>query len=335
MNVLMATCSALVLTGSFIPGDADEPKPASAERPASTASQGARSVDENAIHAMVDSFLRAYNAGDAKALASQFTEDAEVVDVDGTRHHGRDVIEKLFTATFTGSPGVRMTATVDSLRFLSADVAKEEGRSTMTPASGGPVSRRYTVLYVKRGDRWLHDSVREEPELQIRPHDRLKELEWMVGDWVDEGADSEVQVTCRWSDDENYLLRTFTVKVRGKAVMTVSQRIGWDPLNRQIKSWEFDSEGGYGEGLWTRDGKRWTVEHAGVLADGQTASATRIMVLENANRVRWTSTEQVVGGQPAPEGEAYVMVRRPPPPAPSPNAEPNVSPTPSTPRRTR
>ena len=32
--------------------------------------------------------------------------------------------------------------------------------------------------------------------------------------------------------------------------MTVTQRIGWDPAAKQIRSWEFDSEGGFGEGTW-------------------------------------------------------------------------------------
>ena len=35
---------------------------------------------------------------------------------------------------------------------------------------------------------------------------------------------------------------------RANPVMTISERIGWDPLSRQIKSWVFDSRGGYGDG---------------------------------------------------------------------------------------
>ena len=41
----------------------------------------------------------------------------------------------------------------------------------------------------------------------------------------------------------------FVIHVQGKPVMNVTQRIGWDPLTKQIKSWVFDSDGGYGDAL--------------------------------------------------------------------------------------
>src|SRR5439155_3039751 len=143
-----------------------------------------------------------------------------------------------FAETFAASPGVRIALEIGAIRFLNPDAAKEEGRTLVTPAKGSPVSRPYTVLFVRRDGRWLISSVREEPDLLVRLHDRLKDLEWMIGEWVDEGSDSVVRVKCRWSEDQNFLIRSFTVKLQGKPVMTVSQRIGWDPLARQIRSWE-------------------------------------------------------------------------------------------------
>ena len=106
---------------------------------------------------------------------------------------------------------------------------KRAARSSR-PAKGGPAThRRYTALLVKRDGNWLLSSVREEPDPMVSPHDRLQVLAWMLGDWIDEGPDSVVRVNCRWSDDGNFLIRTFTVKHQGKDVMTVTQRIGWDP----------------------------------------------------------------------------------------------------------
>src|SRR5438270_13780731 len=96
--------------------------------------------------------------------------------------------------------------------------------------------------------------------------------------------------------------------------MTVSQRIGWDPLARQIRAWEFDSEGGFGEGKWSRDGERWVVKHTGVRPEGTTASATNAMDRERPDLVRWVSTDRVVGDESVPEDDAYVLVRVPPPP---------------------
>jgi hypothetical protein len=209
---------------------------------------------------------------------------------------------------------VRIAIEIDAIRFLGPEVAKEEGRTLVTPAKGAPEARRYTVLYVRRDGRWLISSVREETEPLVRPHERLKDLEWMIGEWVDEGSDSIVRVDCRWSEDGNFLMRHFTVKMQGRPVMTVTQRIGWDPLARRIRSWEFDSEGGFGEGTWSRDGDRWVVKRTGVRPEGTTASSTNITWRERPDRVRWTSTDRVLGEESVPDGENFVMARVPPPP---------------------
>jgi uncharacterized protein (TIGR02246 family) len=276
----------------------------------------AMTADERAVRASAESFARAYNAGDARALAAQFAPEAVVVEADGSRYRGREAIESEFAESFRTEPGVKIALSIDSIRFPSPDVALEEGRSTLTAASGGaPLYRRYSVVHVKQDGKWLLDSVREEDEPMVRPHDRLKVLEWMLGEWTDEGSEGLGRTVVAWSKDGNYLLRTLTVHVRGEGVATISQRIGWDPLTKQIKSWEFGSDGGHGEGLWTRDGARWIIKHTGVTPDGRTGSATHVLALEKPNRVRWTSIDRIVGGAAVPDEPPFTMVRTPPAPA--------------------
>jgi uncharacterized protein (TIGR02246 family) len=278
------------------------------------ATRPAQSADEKAIRAVDDVFISNYNKGDSKALAALFTDDAEVVEPNGDRYQGRAPIEQSFADTFAAQKGIKLAFEIEGIRLLSPDVAKEDGRSLITPATGAPESRVYTVLFVKRDGHWLISSVREEGDPFVRPHDRLKDLEWMVGDWIDEGADSVVRLHCQWSEDENFLFRTFTVKAQGKPVMTVTQRIGWDPVSRQVRSWEFDSEGGFGEGKWSRDGDRWVVKSTGVRPEGTTASATNVMFRERPDLVKWSSTDRVIGDESVPDDLAYVLVRVPPPP---------------------
>ena len=146
----------------------------------------------------------------------------------------------------------------------------------------------------------MYSSVREEHPTGLAHHERLKELEWMVGEWLDESSDSIIHATCRWSDDKNFLLRDFVIHVQGKPVMNVTQRIGWDPLTKQIKSWVFDSDGGYGDALWTRNGNQWIIKSTGVLPDGRIATATNILTRTGPNAARWASTERTVGGQVDP-----------------------------------
>lgn len=282
---------------------------------------------ESAIRTLEEGFVRDYNQGDSKAVAALFTEDAEVVDIEGRHYQGRDVIEQGFAATFAASKGAKIGLEIYAIRSLSPDVAQEQGRSVVTPIEGSPLSRLYTVLYVKRGGRWLVSSVRDDPDPLVPPHERLKDLEWMIGDWLDEGDDSLVRLTCRWSDDRNYLLRTFSVQRAGKPVLSVSQRIGWDPLARQIRSWEFDSAGGFGEGRWTRDGERWIVKHTGVQPEGKTASSTNTMTRERSDLVRWVSTERVIGAELVDDDISYILVRVPPRPGPPASGRPTSSPS--------
>lgn len=319
---------------------ASQPKtqapPATAKPDAAKAGQLEPSEDQKAIHALDEAFTREYNNADSKALAARFTEDAEITEADGARYEGRALIEQSFADTFAANKGVKLALEIDTIRLLSPSAAKEEGRVVLKPAAGSPVSRLYTVLYVKRDGRWLIASVREESDPFVPPHDRLSDLAWMLGDWVDEGPESVVHANCRWSEDKNFLIRTFTVKRQGKPVLTVTQRIGWDPLARQVRSWEFDSEGGFGEGKWTRDGERWIVKHTGVRPDGATASATNVMARERPDLIRWTSTDRIVGDESLPSDEVYALVHVPPAPGMQPKTEAAPSsPNPNTTRSPR
>jgi uncharacterized protein (TIGR02246 family) len=301
-----ATLASVVPLGSSI-----GPRQARSQPAAPPANQAEH---EKAIRAVDDAFVRDYNRGDSKALAALFTDDAEAIEADGARFQGRDAIERRFAETFAASPGVKIAIEVGSIRLLSPDVAREEGQTVITPAKEARLVRPYTVLFVKRDGRWLYSSIREEPDPLVSPHDRLRELEWLIGDWLDQAPESEVRVNCRWSEDGNFLIRSFSVKQRGKPVMTVTQRIGWDPLAHRIRSWEFDSEGGFGEGTWSRDGERWVIKHSGVRPEGIAASSTNVMVQERTDLVRWSSTDRVLGSESIAGTQSYVLVRIPPPP---------------------
>ncbi len=124
-------------------GTCDDPNTRSTGQPAATTAPD--SSNEQAIRAASAAFVRAYNAGDVKALATLFTEDAECADEHGNLISGT----KSITENFAAKPGGNMEVEIDSIRFLTPEVAKEEGRCTIKPdGSGPPEVSRYTVLYV-------------------------------------------------------------------------------------------------------------------------------------------------------------------------------------------
>ncbi len=189
---LVAACAALLVWVGRFGASAARSEPA--QQPpgpgGSTAAAGAPvaappSADEKAIRAFDDELARAYNRGDSKALGAMFTEDAETTEADGERFQGRALIERRFAETFAASPGVTIAIEPESIRFLGPDVAREEGQTVINPPKEARLVRPYTAMLVKRGGRWLLSSVREESDEMVGPHERLKELEWMVGDWVE------------------------------------------------------------------------------------------------------------------------------------------------------
>jgi uncharacterized protein (TIGR02246 family) len=274
-----------------------------------------RPEDEKVLMSTVRAFVQAFNAGDATKLATLFTDDAEIVDENGDRVSGRENLQEEYQALFEESPRSTIKVSVQSLRFLGDSTAQEEGQTRIFPSGGGPPSvRRYTVLYIKQGGAWKYASVREEHDSTLLSREHLQELAWLIGDWIDEDPSAVVHTHCDWSPDGNFLLRDFTVHIQGKPAMTVHERIGWDPLAKQVRSWVFDSEGGFGGGLWTREGDRWIIKSSGVVSDGKVASATHEIAKLNAQQYRWTARDRVVGGRAELEKEEFILVRQPPRP---------------------
>ncbi len=306
-SVALAVIGICASSASFALAQAPATKPASSEA-------------EKALDQVAGAFAQAYNAGKAKDVAELYAKDAELIDENGDRVVGRPAIEEVYALLFRDQPGSKISIAKESVRFLTPDVATEEGLTSLKVGGKAEVEeiRRYRLIYVKQAGKWLYSSVREEHEPFLPPHERLKSLAWLVGDWIDESSDSTVYVSCHWSDDKNFLLRDFVIHVQGKPVMKVQERIGWDPLTRQFKGWVFDSEGGHSENHWSRQGDAWTIKSNGVLPDGRVVSATHVLSRRGSQTIHWTSVERTVGGHTAADVDDFVMVRHPPKPASSP-----------------
>ncbi len=191
-------------------------------------------------------------------------------------------------------------------RFASsvADMAVEEGMATVTHGPDEPAQRTpYSVVYARQDGKWLTASARDLPDDTPTPEEQLKQLQWMIGEWVDESPEALVMTSYRWTDNQCYILSEFKVQIGGRPVMTGTQRIGWDPLAKTIRSWVFDSEGGFGEGIWTREGNQWIVKRTGVTRDGKTASSTNIITQVSKDRMTWQSRDRIVGGEKTPDIE--------------------------------
>lgn len=287
---------------------------------AQEATQGTKQVadvepakNEAAIRKTVEQFVVAYNARDAKAVANLFLSEAQIVGDDDHTTQGRANIEALFAGVFEESPQTMIEVTIESIRFIGSSLAVETGSTKTTSAPGETPERgRYTVLHVLKDGKWSMGLVRDMP-VEPSHRDHLQALAWLVGDWIDESRDGVVKTSCRWSDNQSFLLQEVTVRQAGRDVMKISQRIGWDPLTKRFKAWMFDDEGGYGESSWTPTETGWLIKATSVRNDGSTTSATNHIEPTSLDRYVFRSVDRVVGNEVVPDIEVTV-VKQPPSP---------------------
>jgi uncharacterized protein (TIGR02246 family) len=275
--------------------------------------------DEAAIRKNDDAYVEAYNKHDAKALAEMWSPEAVYVDPEtGEEAVGREEIEKEFADTFAGLKDAKLEIDVKSIRFLSPNVAIESGTARILRSNEEPDESIYSALFVKRDGKWLLDRVTEEqPPAPPAPppsnYEHLKDLEWMVGSWIDNDEDGQVtiQTDCDWAKNKNFMTRSFAVVIGGQVNMSGMQIVGWDPAAKQIRSWVFDSDGGFAEGKWTRKGNRWLIQQAGTLPDGSKSSAVNIMKQIDNDSFTWQSVQRSVNGDILPNVDEVTVVRRP------------------------
>jgi uncharacterized protein (TIGR02246 family) len=214
---------------------------------------------------------------------------------------GREAIEKQMSETFAETKGIKLEATTNSIQFISPGVAVEHGTAKLTVADQTLENSEYTAVYVKRDSQWLLDRMTEEEIVAPPSHyEQLKGLEWMVGRWVDQDDKASVVTECKWARNNNFLVRNFEVQVRDRIDMSGMQIIGWDPVAKQIRSWVFDSDGGFGQGTWTKKENRWYVQQSGVLHDGRKSSAVNIFTFLDENTFTLQSINRTVDGELLP-----------------------------------
>ena len=272
----------------------------------------AQAADEKAIRQASATLVKAFNAGDAKAVAAQWTPDGDFMDVQGEVFRGRDAIEKMYATQFALAKGAKLEVTIDSIRFLGKDTALEKGTAHAPPVAGRTAAvSRFTAVRVKRDGKWLLESVHASPYQTGSNYEFLRDLEWMVGTWTAKPAGAVVEMTCAWTANRNFMLCIHTTRQGASVVATSTQVIGWDPTLGQIRSWDFDSEGGFGSELWHRDGPRWVLEAHGVRRDGGATEAVNIITPVDADTFTWQSVHRRVRGAELPDTEAVKAVRVP------------------------
>ena len=260
------------------------------------------SADENAIRAAVESYVNAYNRGDAKAVAAHWSESGEWISPSGQRFQGRPAIEKELENLFAENKGVRIEVInpSDSHRVGRCSHRGRNG-SRDSPAeaaqrldlSGCP---REEGRPMEAGQRSRNERPRPAGG---KPAPALEDLAWLVGQWTDQSPDAEIDASVTWTKNKAFLNYSFKASAPGMDDLEGTQVIGWDPAAGTIRSWMFDSDGGFGEGTWSKKGNTWIVKFNQVLPDGRKASATNIYTLIDDEHVH-LEVDRPEGGRRVP-----------------------------------
>jgi uncharacterized protein (TIGR02246 family) len=268
------------------------------QAPAPPATAEPRSEDLAAVRAALQSFVKAFQSRDPKALAAHWTSGGELRTVSGTTVQGRDTLEKGFTAFFARTPEVTAELHPQPVRFLSKDAAVEEGAVTVRRGPVEPATHaHYRALLIREDGHWLL------AELHESPGDRasIEDLGWLVGEWRSmAGQGAEIRTTYSWAPNQKFLQVQFSIKEKA-LTLSGSQVIGVDPATGAIHTWTFEADGGVGEADWSRDGDQWVLDAAGTLTDGRTLAETNILTRVNDDTFTFQSIDRTLEDTTLPD----------------------------------
>jgi uncharacterized protein (TIGR02246 family) len=287
--LLLAACGGLGLARHYQSGKTEE-RAAGGED---------RAADRAAIATTFQQLLKALGKGDADAVASFWTDTGEYIDDEGEIIRGRKALAAAYKKFFAKTRGLQVQGKASDLRFLGQDAAVAEGVFDRQGAKELPAtSARFTALLVREKGKWRLAQLREEERGEPASLDDVK---WLIGDWVAKTPDREVSVRYAWDPKKVFMRGRFAVREKGKEVLSGEQIIGRDASADTLRSWVFDSEGGFGSGVWERDGKQWVVDSEGVQADGTTTSSVNVLTPVDADTFTWQSRDRSAGTDAKPD----------------------------------
>lgn len=274
----------------------------------------ARPDDEKAIRASSDAFVKAFESGDAAAVAALFTENAEYIDDQGDPIRGRPALARAYGKFFENRKDVDVESKIDAVRFLGAETAIEEGVFTVKPKEGLPTASRFSALRVRENGKWLIAMLKEwDEEVISRPE--LQDLAWLIGSWQSEGDEVVAKTTYEWTANKSFIRMNYSIKSKkdGEGEHSGVQVIGVDPAVGLIRAWQFGSDGAIGESNWTWDGDRWVIESIATLANGSRTTAVNFLSRKDKDNdaFTWRSVQRHLDDEPQPDIGPVTVKRLP------------------------
>jgi uncharacterized protein (TIGR02246 family) len=258
-----------------------------------------------------EAFCEAFNKGDAHALAQFWTPNGMYRDIKNNDTKGREALEKKFAAFFKENKGLKLRIDIENMRPVTDDVVIEEGTSQVLHPDGSPPSlAHYVILHVKKDGQWYLDVVKDSVYLAPSNYKHLSSLEWLIGEWADtKGKDTVARLAFSWGPNQNYITGTYAGTYKNITLSSGTMWICWDAANKQIRTWTFDNDGGFGDATWTKKGDQWTIKRSTTTPDGKKGSATVQVTIVDPQTITMQSSHRSVDGQPLPDMPEVTLKR--------------------------
>jgi uncharacterized protein (TIGR02246 family) len=298
------TCGlfALFAGGALVRGFGQPAQPPAAQGNggAAPANEQDRSADVAAVREATRQFARAFEKGDAQAVAAAFTESGEYLNDDAPPIHGRAALAKAYADFFAKKVDLKLESKSNKVRFVGQDTAVEEGTFTAKAKDQPTRTSRYSALFVRQEGKWLIAILKEWGDDSTEQAE-ITDIAWLIGTWESTGGDATARTSYEWAPNKKFIIARYTITPKDGKPMIGTQVIGVDPSTDTIRSWTFDADGGIGEATWAWDDGRWAIDSDATLSDGSDTTALNFLTKTGEDTFTWKSVKRTLEGDELPD----------------------------------
>ena len=267
-------------------------------------------ADKEQIASRLKEFTQDVSQGKTDKLDTFWTSDAQMVTpLTGQVINGSKDISQYFVKKGQDLKGREVQFKLTSIEMKKPDLATVQGEVEFFQ-NGTLVDRQARDAdLVKVNGVWYLDFLKE-IHVDLPPaisYEHLKDLSWLLGNWRDKDQDVTIEYKAQWDRYKNFIVQRFDMLIYGLETLEGRQVITWDPITKQIRSWIFDSDGGFGQGIWTKTDEGWSEKIDYTTPNGDTATSTNLYTKIGPTNYTYSSIDRKVGSTQLPNIEPVVV----------------------------
>ncbi len=278
---------------------------------AQTAEASPESPQANAIRAILQEYVRCFNAREFEKMNQLLSSNFAYNDISGEESaiDAKTMIGRI-TATVEQYPSLTLSSQLSSLD-VDNETAEASGLALLNFGQDEWEESRFVLKLTGADADWKISSIEEtllERSGSATVSRALRSLQWLVGEWRDTENQAVVSIIERMPG-QPFLRRSFTREVDGQIESLGFEVIGYDPHLQLVRSWTFFADGSFGTATWHGGSDHWQIRRKQTLSDGSVASGTYTITPKDENSMSVKLISREVDGEPQPSGTSVMMSR--------------------------